>query len=105
MIIQDRINKMLNELGVNDVSAEEKLELTQHLIDHFNKIITETLIINLDDDQLKKFKEYSDKDSEADLDAHISELAASIPGLQFKIEDAIQTEFENLRSAKQVLDK
>lgn len=105
MIFQDRINKMLGDLGVNNVAEAEKYELTQQLMDHFNKIIIETMIVSFDDEQLKQFKEYMDKDSEAELDGHITELAASVLGLQFKIEEAIQNEYENLKSAKQVLDQ
>ena len=44
-------------------------------------------------------------DSEEELDEHITQLAAEVPGLQFKIEAAIQAEMENLKAAKQVLDK
>jgi hypothetical protein len=105
MIIKDRINNMLLELGVNPTDETEALEMANQLMDHFNKIVIETLIISLDDEKLAKFKSYMEKDSDEELDAHITELAAQIPGLQFKIEEAIQAEFETLKAAKAVLDK
>ena len=105
MIIKDRINNMLAELGVKASSEEERLELADQLMAHFNKIVIETMIVSLDDGQTAKFKQYMENDSDEELDAHITQLAAEIPGLQFKIDEAIQAEFDNLKAAKQVLDK
>jgi division protein CdvB (Snf7/Vps24/ESCRT-III family) len=104
MIIKDRINAILTDLAIKPANEAEALEMTQQLINHFDKIILETMIINLDDDQLARFKGYMANDSEEELDEHITQLAAEVPGLQFKIEAAVQAEMENLKAAKQVLD-
>ncbi len=105
MIIKDRIKNMLSELGMSAGSDAEQQEMNDQLMDHFNKIIIETMIVSLNDDQIKRFKEYMDNDTDEQLDEHMTQLAAEVPGLQFKLEEAISNEFDSLKSAKQVLDK
>jgi len=105
MIIKDRIKNMLTELGINPSDDTHALEMSNQLMDHFNKIIIETLIIRLNDEQLVRFKNYMDMDTDEELDTHITQLASEIPGLQFKIEEAIQAEFETLKAAKAIIDK
>ncbi len=105
MIFNDRIKQMLSDLGVNEPSSEDQEEITQQLLAHFNKIIVQTLIVNLDDNQLERLNNYMESVPEEELDEKIMSLSAEIPGLQLKIEEAVTNEFENLRTAKKVLDK
>ncbi len=104
MLLKQHMNQLLEELGANNMTDDEKYEVTAELISHFNKIIIETVIVNLNDDQIVKFRKAVDSDDE-NLEDNIASIVAEIPDMQFRIEDAISAEIKNLKSAKKVLDK
>lgn len=104
MIVNDRINNILAELNISVSSDEERQEMAASLSEHFNKVIIETLILSLNEEQVARFKDYMASDTNEELEQHVMQMSAEIPGMQFKIEEAIQAEFESLKAAKKVLD-
>jgi len=70
------------------------------LVDHFNKVIIETMILNLSDDQLKEFEKVV-KENPQELEQKVAEMAANVPGLMGEIEKAVQEEILALKLAKE----
>ena len=66
--------------------------------------IIETVMANLNVEQLKQFKGLIEESDEQKLDEGISALVAQIPGINFKIDEAIAQELETLKRAKQIID-
>jgi hypothetical protein len=98
-IFQKNTNAVLTALGFTDIAEADKPAVMEELGTHFYKIITETLVINLSDEQIREFQKIIKLDSDA-RDEKIMELAASIPGLSQKLEAAVEAEFMILRAAK-----
>jgi hypothetical protein len=103
-MLKQYIDKILVELSLNNLQGDERYEAVAQLADHFNGIIIDTVMTNLDIEQLKRFKELVESDDDEKLDEGISNLVAEIPEIHFKIERAIDTEMQNLKSAKAIMD-
>jgi regulator of sigma D len=103
-MLKQYIDKVLEELSLNNLQGDERYDVVAQLVDHFNGIIIDTVMTNLDIEQLKRFKELVESDDDKKLDEGISNLVAEIPEIHFKIERAIDTEMQNLKSAKAIMD-
>lgn len=104
-MIKDTINKVLAELNVNDLSEDDKYVVMAQLTEHFNKIIIETVLNNLNDEQLKEFKDMVDLEDPEKMDEGIALIVAKIPAINFKIEEALNEEISHIKAAKAIMDK
>ncbi|MBI4087721.1 MAG: hypothetical protein HY434_02745 [Candidatus Liptonbacteria bacterium] len=93
---------LLKELGIGDLPDKDKKEVLDALFDHFNKVIIETAILNLDDEGVKKFKAALRGRHAED---EIASLCAGVPGLAEKIEEAVENEFQLIKAAKNMTGK
>lgn len=104
-MIKDQIDKILTELNINGLAEDEKLEVVAQLTDHFNKIVLETVLANLNDTQLQEFKEIVDSNDPDKIDEGISLLVAKIPAIDLKLEEAVNAEIAHIKASKAIMDK
>ena len=89
---------LFKELGLTDLREEEKKEVLVVLLDHFNKVILESTILNLYAEDVEKFRSALKSNK---LEEEITSLSASVPGLAGKIEEAVENEFQVIKAAKE----
>lgn len=98
LIFSSDAEALFRELGLKDLSEKDKKELLDALLDHFNKVIIETAILNLDEEGVRKFRSAL---GSRRLEEEVASLCASIPGLADKIEEAVENEFQIIKAAKE----
>ncbi|KKS82657.1 MAG: hypothetical protein UV58_C0007G0006 [Candidatus Wolfebacteria bacterium GW2011_GWC1_43_10] len=91
---------ILEELGIKNLSPEEEKEVINTVLEHFNKVIIETVILNLDDNQVDRFKAALERNN---FEEEITKITAAVPGLADKIEKAVEDEFALLKKAKGIV--
>ncbi|GEM_PF-5873854 len=101
-ILHRHTDAVLLALGVGNLSSHEKVEIMEQIYEHFNKIIIDVAVAELNDEQIKEF---SSALNESDAEERITTITAHIPGLMGKIEEAVEQEFFIIRSAKGVVSK
>lgn len=101
-ILSRDVRAVLSAIGAENLSEKEKTEVMEQVGEHFNKIIIDTAVAELNDEQIKEFHSALDA---ADAEERITEIAVRVPGLLSKIEEAVEQEFEILRSAKEKLSQ
>jgi hypothetical protein len=104
-MIQDIIQKVLTEIGVNDLPEDDRYAVMAQLTDHFNKLVIGVVINNLNDEQLKEFQELVDLDDPEKMDEGISMLVAKIPAINVQIEEAINNEIIHIKASKEIIDR
>ncbi len=103
-MIKEAIDNVLNEMGVNDLQGDDRYEVAAALADHFQTVLIDTVMANLDMEQLEEFQRLAELDDPQKMDEGIASLVAQIPGINFKIEEALELEMETLKKAKSVMD-
>lgn len=101
-ILSHDVDAVLSAIGAENLSENEKAEIMEQVCEHFSKIIIDAAVAELNDEQIKEFHSALDA---ADAEERITEIAARVPGLLSKIEEAVEQEFEILRSAKYKLSQ
>ncbi len=104
-MIKDIINRVLTEIGANDMSEEDRYAVMAQLIQHFNKLVIDVVLNNLNDEQLKEFKELVDLDDQEKMEDGISVLVAKIPAINIQIEEAINNEIAHIKASKEIMDR
>lgn len=99
LIFSADTESLFKELGLTDLEEKEKKEILGAILDHFNKIIIETAILNLDGENLKKFENALKGNN---LEEEITSICAGVPGLAGKIEEAVEKEFQLIKAAKEI---
>lgn len=99
-ILERDRDAILAELGIHGLSEKEKQEVGVALLEHFEKVIIETVIVNLDDEELGKFKSALKSEN---LEEKVMAVTAGVPGLAGKIEEALAVEFEVIKSAREAM--
>lgn len=94
---------LLNELGVGKMPEEDKELVIAELGDHFMDLITETTLDNLNDEQLKEFKEAMELPS-SERDEKITQITSGILGLSEKIKKAVENELKVIKSSRSQLN-
>jgi len=89
---------ILGAIGAKDLPEKDKSEVVDAVLDHMNKVVIETVILNLDEKQVEEFGAAVKK---RDFEEEVTRICAQIPGLAQKIESAIEREFLVLRAAKE----
>lgn len=87
---------ILGELGIKNLNDKDAAEVLDALLDHFHKVIIETVILNLSEREIEKFKSAL---LGKNLEEEIMAITAGIPGLAQKIEAAVENEITILRAA------
>ncbi len=98
-ILKKDVDSILFGLGIKNLSEEEKPVLIDEILNHFDRIIIDTIIAELNEEQIKEFSDALD--DKTNMEEKISKITVSVPGLMAKVEDAVEQEFLNLRSAKE----
>lgn len=104
-MIKDIIEKVLNELNINDLPEDDRYEIMAQLTEHFNRLVVSVVIRNLDTDQLKEFRELVELDDAEKMDEGISMLVAKIPAINVQIEEAINSEIAHIKASKEIIDR
>jgi hypothetical protein len=100
-ILHNEQDELLSALGIKTTDATERQAIASELVDHFQELILETVIQNLTDDQAINFRKgLTSKDPES----AIADIAAGVPGLAQKIDQAVEAELAVVRSAYQSLN-
>jgi len=97
LISQSDLQDVLSALGVQNISEREKPEVVKQLREHFNKVVLDTVVGELDEGQIDEFSRALDAE---DAEEKIAAITARVPGLMKKIEDAVGMEIKVLRAAK-----
>lgn len=104
MLNPEMLEIIFQEIGLTNMSDDEKARTMVSLESHFTDIVMETTIENFNDDQLQRFRYYMDKTTDPELlDRQVEALAAEVPGLADKIQHAIVQEVETLKSGAAAL--
>lgn len=99
-LLLQNLNQILNDLNVKGLDDREKQEVANQLIEHFNRLIMETIVANLNDQQIAEFNQALDE-SDDKMQEKITAITAQVPGLAKKIETAVENEVALLKAAKQ----
>ena len=95
--LQKQVNDIFDEMGLSDLSQEEKKILEEKFMDRFDRVILEATILSLNEEQLDEFeKALADEEN---VEALITELTSSIPGLSARIDMAISNEWEGIKKS------
>lgn len=90
---------IIQELELTALTPEEQQEITLSIREHLNDLLLETTIANMSDSQIKMFKKELEKDKVDE--SVIMQLTAGIPGIKDKIEEALHTEWEIIKTSYQ----
>ncbi len=103
-MIKEAIDNIIKELDLK-LEGDDRYEVAAGLVEHFQQIILDTVLANLETNQLEEFKNLVEQDDLEKMDEGITNLVASIPGINFKIEEALQLEMESIKRSKAIMDK
>ena len=92
------IEQLLEELQM-EATPEEALELQEKFNDRILDIIIVTMFDNLNDEQKVRFLDLIKEMDSDELDQKIMLFAAEVPGLQEKVDAAIEREVNLIRIA------
>lgn len=97
------LDALLSEIGVKGLLEPEKSEVAAKMLEHFDRLILETVVDNLSDEQIAEFNQALDLVS-PQMEQKIIAITSRVPGLAQKIESAVQQEIIVLKGAKSQLD-
>ncbi len=97
-LLGDQADIILKDLGVGEMNESDKNEVMQQLIQHFQKVILETVVVSLDKEHLQAFKDIMEG-PEDQIEDKMMVLTATVPGLAEKIQQAIHDEFTVVKAA------
>ncbi len=92
--MNDLVKKLLKELNI-EATSEQRAEFEEDLRSRFENITLEVLLDSLFEEQRQELMEAMD--SEEGLQQKIQDLAAEVPGLQQKIDAALNHEINLIR--------
>lgn len=94
----DKYLQQINlDLGIQNFSEEEKLQILEMLSERFGQVVVKTLINNLNEEQKKEFETLLN--SPEKVEEGVVKLSSVIPGLDTQIEQALYTEYEIIKAA------
>lgn len=96
LVLDKDSQKILKEIGLLNLEDEEKKEVAEALIKHFERIILETALLNLNEKQAKEFK--LAVENPKDLEDRIIKITAQSPGLAEKIEKSVENELALIKA-------
>ena len=94
MIKQD--STLIRTLGIDSLSEAEQTAILEKVERRLEEVITRVLVENLSTDEVKEAREIL-KEGE-NIEEKMTEIAAGIPRLAEKMEDAVTDEIERLRT-------
>ena len=94
---------VLAELGIMNVPEADREEVVTGLVNHFSDIMMETVVVNLNNEQLDEFKAALALEPDA-RDEKIAQITALVPGLAQKIESSVMDEIAVLKAARAQLN-
>ena len=102
-LLEQNLDKVFTEIGVGEMPEADKEEATVELVNHFSNVIMETILTNLNEQQVSEFKAALELESAA-RDEKIAEITSLVPDLSDKIEEAVQRELEVIKAARAELN-
>lgn len=99
-VINDLISSCMQSPMFASLNEQQKQETIKRLADRFYSVILETLVDNLNEEQLKATENLDFNTPEAEQKLQI--MAAEIPGFLFIMEDALKKEAEKIKQTGQV---
>lgn len=96
--------EILQFLGLDNISEEEKRQVLEGIMDHFSEVIIDTLTDNLNEAQAADLEKTMTEDPEK-AQGMVTELASRVPGLHGKIQLAVKQELDVLKSGYDQINK
>jgi len=94
---QQYSDRLLQELGFADAAEQEKQEALEVIAGRFNDVLITTFIDAVNADQRQRLiKAFENPETVGEV---LQEVAAEVPGLSEKIEQALEDEYEALKYA------
>lgn len=98
------VDEVLQKLVRSELSEEDRAELELRLFDHFNDVIIDTVKNGLDEDGLRAFNILLSLPDEREMQEGIAQFVAKIPGIDLKIEEALQEEAAALMAGREIIE-
>jgi hypothetical protein len=100
---QDEFLKSLN-IKIDPLSLEERQEIFNMVNNQLQSVVMETMIGSMSPNQIQRFKEAVEKGG-VELEDETEKIAAEIPGLKEKMEQAVAGEMATIKAGKAQLDE
>jgi hypothetical protein len=100
---QDDFLKSLN-IKIDSLSLEERQEIFNMVNNQLQSVVMETMIGSMNPNQIQRFKEAVEKGG-VELEEETEKIAAEIPGLKEKMEQAVAGEMATIKAGKAQLDE
>ena len=100
MLSPELLETIYHEIGLTNMSADDKVQVIDQLSEHFTKLAFDTTINTFNDEQYGRFTYYANNATDLNLlDQQISSIAAEVPDLDNKIMLAIADEVGRLKAS------
>jgi hypothetical protein len=90
-------DELLTAVGVADLPESDRIEVLASLSNHLQKVILETIILSLNEEQAVEFEKVMSESVDDELEEKIMEIVSGVPGLASKIEIAVADELVILK--------
>lgn len=90
--VEKLTNQIFQDLRLENLSPQKKKEVLAKIQERFNYIILETLLANLNDEDLTKFKK--SLQDEGLSSEPVAQIASQTPNLAEKIEQRLKQEYQ-----------
>jgi hypothetical protein len=92
---QNYIDRALLDLNLGQLPEQEQAKALNMLSERFNRVVVVALLKVLSPEQKQRFSEVLENPES--LDYAVSEIAAEVPGLNEILEQALMTEYQDLK--------
>lgn len=99
-VINNLISSCMQSSMFVNLNEQQKQETNKRLADRFYSVILETLVDNLNEEQLKATENLDFSTPEAEQKLQL--MAAEIPGFLFIMEDALKKDAEQIKQSGQI---
>ena len=100
----EQLESIYHEIGLTNMSAEDKMAVIKQLSEHFHQIILDTTIANFNQEQIDRFRRYTIHITDINLvNQELRTIAAEVPGLNTRIMQAVRNEVERLKAASNIV--
>lgn len=99
--LESLVAKVLQAPALTNLSEQEKGEFAQKVHDYFNKVILDTTIDLMDEEQLNSIKDLAMDSPE--MEQKIMEISSQIPSLAQILEEKLNKEVENIQNNPQFI--
>ncbi len=94
--IESLVSDIISQPNLTNLSPEEKTKYADEIRDRFYNVILDTVIDNLNSEQLAAIKDLPIDSDE--MEKKLTEYSASIPYMYVKFEENLKKEVENIKN-------